>query len=266
MSICSGKNSSEYISPDDMGFLYGFSVFETFAVNDKGTVFRLENHIERLMRSAAFFGIHCNLHKEELLCKVISYIDENMLSNIILRVTLSAGNEQKGVMPNLFFSCRKNIYTIEKLSKGCKLCLTDVRKSENSQILRHKTSNYLENYLVLRDAANKGFDDVLFMNSVLHVTETAKCNIFFVKDSIIHTPDIRCGLLPGIIREWIIERAVVEGIECREGFFGINDFYDADEVFITNSAFGIMHVVSIDENNIKSEGCGTITQLMKTYL
>lgn len=259
-------NNNEFVDTYDYGFLYGFGIFETFSVSENGNVFLLEKHIERMMKSAEVFGIEHKMEETELIDKVFSYIKLNKISDGILRMTLSAGNIQKGILPQLVFTYRTNTYTVEKLAKGCKLLLSDIRKSENSIILRHKTSNYLENFVLMNKAIEEGFDDVLFMNTTSYITETAKSNIFFVKDGIIYTPDINCGLLPGVIREWVVSEAERQNIECRSGAYTINDFIGADEVFVTNSAMGIMHVESIDGSSINNGICGPFTQKLAFIL
>ena len=262
----STDNANEHISAYDFGFLYGFGLFETFSVKEDGKVFLLGKHIERMMKSAQFFGIEHKMSKAELNNRVISFIKENSLSDTIVRMTLSAGNSQKSLAPSILFSCRKNIYTDEKISKGCMLYISDIRKSEDSIIIGHKTSNYLENFVLMKKAIAEGFDDVIFLNSSSQVTETAKSNIFFIKDNIMHTPDLNCGLLPGVTREWVIKEADRQNIKCIEGFYRVSDLMDADEVFVTNSAMGIMYVRSIGGKYINNEICGPVTKQLAVIL
>ena len=241
------------ISTSDMGFLYGFSLFETFLVNENGNVFLLEKHIERMQSSAFYFGIDAPKDLNEIIKK---YIIQQNIKNKIVRVTLTFGNKQKDIKPSLAFSNRENIYTPQKIANGCKLTLSEVRKSQSSIIIRHKTSNYAENYFLLQSAIESGFDDVVFLNSKDEITETSKCNLFFVKDETLFTPNISCGLLPGIIRQWVIENSQ----KCVEGNFNLEDLLNADEIFVCNSAMGIMHVNSIDEKKFK---LGRITKLLQ---
>ena len=241
------------ISTSDMGFLYGFSLFETFLVNENGNVFLLDKHIERMQSSASYFGIDAPKDLNETIKK---YIIEQNIKNKIVRITLTSGNKQKDIKPSLVFSNRENIYTPQKKANGCKLTLSEVRKSESSIIIRHKTGNYAENYFLLQSAIENGFDDIFFLNSNDEITETSKCNLFFVKDDTLFTPNISCGLLPGIIRQWVIENSQ----KCVEGSFNLEDLLNADEIFVCNSAMGIMHVNSIDEKPFK---LGRITKLLQ---
>lgn len=255
-----------HISISDMGFLYGFCLFETFLVSKDCNVFLLERHIQRMLNSACFFGINVGIDLDEFKEIVSRYIDENKITNTIIRITLTAGNIKKGINPSIVFSNRENTYTFGKIKEGCKLLLSEVRKSESSIIIAHKTSNYLENYFLLEDAIKNGFDDILFLNGKAQITETSKCNIFYVKNDTIYTPNISCGLLPGIVREWIIENIYRHGIKCIEGGFYIDDLLKADEVFVCNSVMGIMHVNGIGKESIGLGNVGQITKFLQNEL
>ena len=254
------------ISADDMGFLYGFCLFETFLMDRHYKIFLLERHIDRMLNSVNYFKIDIGVETDKFKAIIKHHIDENKSDNTIFRVTLSAGNKHKGISPSLSFSKRENTYTPEKIAEGCSLHLSEVRKSESSVILQHKTSNYLENYVLLQEALGNGFDDVLFSNSKEQITETSKSNIFFVKSGTLYTPDMSCGLLPGIIRGWIIERANYYGVNCIQGVFHIEDLLNADEVFVTNSVFGIMHVKCIENKTIGVGKAGEKTKLFSKEL
>jgi branched-subunit amino acid aminotransferase/4-amino-4-deoxychorismate lyase len=251
------------IKTEDMGFLYGFSLFETFLINNRSKVFLIEKHIQRLQNSLRFFKIKLSYTDDDFINLIYNYINDNKLSDIILRITISAGNEQKNISPGIHFSIRSNPYSKEVIDLGCMLQISEVRKSESSILLRHKTSNYLENYYLLQNAKNNGFDDSIILNSVSHITETTKCNLFFIKDNILYTPDIKAGVLPGIIRNWVIEKANQKKISCFEGFYTKEDLFLADEIFITNSAIGIMYVKKIEEKLINIGQAGELTSLFK---
>ena len=166
-------------------------------------MFLVEKHIQRLQNSLSFFNIKLNFTNNDLINLIYNYINDNKLSNIILRITISAGNSQKNINPGIYFSTRSNPYSTEAIDLGCMLQISEVRKSESSILLNHKTSNYLENYYILQNAKKNGFDDAIILNSVSNITETTKCNLFFIKDNILYTPDIKAGVLPGIIRGWV---------------------------------------------------------------
>lgn len=254
------------VNSEDMGLLYGFSLFETFCVDKLQRVFLVEKHIERILESADFFHIDAGIDRKEMNALISKYIEENNIADSIVRMTLTAGNKVKEIAPSVLFSNRENVYTPEKIAAGCKLCLSDIRKSESSIILRHKTANYLENYFSLQTAIGKGFDDALFLNSKGKIAETTKCNIFFAKDNRLYTPHENCGLLPGIIRRWVLKSVNSLGIQCIEGEFGINELLDADEVFVTNSAMGIMRVNAFGDKAMKANGESSVVELLSSEL
>ncbi|MHB1483610.1 MAG: aminotransferase class IV [Saccharofermentanales bacterium] len=244
---------------EDFGILYGFGLFETFFVDRRGKVFLLEKHVNRILASAKHFGIDADVGALKLQTMIMSHIAENEIADSVLRVTITAGNKNKGIKSSVLFSGRKNVYTPDVKSKGCRICLSDVRKSPSSLLLAHKTSNYLENHLLLQEAAARGFDDMLFLNTDGYVTETCKSNIFFVKNGILCTPDLSCGLLSGIIREWVIGKAAAKGIAISEGRFRQDDIFSADEVFVTNSVMGIFYVSEIGGTKLSGEITGILS-------
>ena len=97
-----------------------------------------------------------------------------------------------------------------------------------------------------REAQNQGYDEGLFLNSRGHVAEGAVSNIFMVRDDELITPPAASGLLPGIVRQLVLERAAGLGFRCREDNFTTRDLRGADECFLTNSLMGIMPVNSLD--------------------
>ena len=254
------------ISEDDFSFLYGFSIFETFLINKKSKVFLLEKHVERLYNSILFFKLEISYNREELFSFILNQIEAEHLCDCILRVTVSAGNKIKGIKPEFYFTTRENPYTLEKFSIGSKIKVSETKKSESSILLKHKTSNYLENYYILLNAIQDGFDDAILLNSLHFITETTKCNLFFVKENILYTPDLSGGVLPGIIRSFIIDLAKKKHIICQEGFYTVDDLYHSDEIFITNSVIGIRHVAVIEEKIINNGLEGNITKSLKKEL
>ncbi|TYQ15795.1 UNVERIFIED_CONTAM: branched-chain amino acid aminotransferase/4-amino-4-deoxychorismate lyase [Acetivibrio alkalicellulosi] len=246
----------------DFGFLYGFSLFETFLVDDKGDVFLLESHINRLLDSMEFFKFKEFYTKEYIKDFILGYIKDNDSHGKIMRVTVSYGNDNIGIKPQIIITARDNRLTKDTYEKGYKIQVSNVRKSDNSFILRHKTSNYMENHIIGKEVFEEGFDDALFLNANEKITETTKCNIFFVKSGTLYTPSIECGLLPGIIRGWVIKKALNLGVKVCQGKYDFDQLLGADEVFLTNSVVGIMKVSSIGSSLCKGEEV-IVTQLQK---
>lgn len=233
------------IDDTDFGFLYGFSLFETFLVQGDGTVLLLEEHAARLFSSAKKLGFHLDFDKNDWIMSVMQYIKFKQIRSQILRVTVPFGNAG-GIRPSIHYSVREYIESANRAC-GIRLHVSETRRNETSPLCGHKTGNYAVNFLALQEAVSLGYDDVLFLNSHKHIAETAKCNLFFVTKGMICTPDLSCGILPGIIRGFVINTAESFGIEVQEGQYTLEDLCDAQEIFVTNSVAGILPVTYLYE-------------------
>jgi len=89
------------------------------------------------------------------------------------------------------------------------------------------------------------------LNASGHLTEGTISNIFFVKDEILCTPSVKCGILDGITRGIVINLAVKNGIKVKEGEFTPDELYLASEAFITNTTVEAMPVCRIDKKEFK---------------
>ena len=103
---------------------------------------------------------------------------------------------------------------------------------------------YNENLYEYNKANKEGFNEVVFLNIYGNIAEGATSNIFIIKDKKIYTPKISDGILPGVVRNWVIKNFRV----C-EKHLDKEDLYSADEVFITNSILGIMKIVQFEERS-----------------
>ena len=257
---------AQNIPVDDMGFLYGFNLFETFLISQNSSVFLLDKHLDRMYASMDFFDFNFSIEKEELKSALLKYIHSNLIKNKVLRVSVSCGNKLKDIKSSLALSLRDNpIKSRELPLRQYKLCISKLIKNETSIIARHKTANYLENYLESVRASKAGFDDALFLNTQSHIAETTRCNIFFVSAGVLFTPDVSCGILPGIIRDWVIELVAGMGIQCVQGSFDVEMLARADEIFVTNSVVGIMPVYGVQDMYVNTSDGHITKMLMNEY-
>jgi len=127
------------------------------------------------------------------------------------------------------------------------------RRSSSSPILKLKSLNYLENIIARREAMAQGFDEAVFLNERGEITEGSASNIFWLKDGILFTPSLECGLLPGVIRGVVIDIAKGVGIRVEEGHFDLDNLMSSQCAFFTNSLVGAVPVPWIDEFEIPSD-------------
>lgn len=219
--------NKDYVKLDG-GFYFAQGVFETILIK-KEAIF-LEEHINRLNKSIDIMNLG-----EHIDTKFIkNFIKEEKLKNIVLKIVVTE--------KNIVFSTREIKYSKEDYENGFKLKLSYVLRNPTSRMTYIKSLSYNENLYEYNKANKEGFNEVIFLNIYDNIAEGATSNIFIIKDKKIYTPKISDGILPGVVRNWVIENFKV----C-EKHLNKKDLYSADEVFITNSVLGIMKVVQFEE-------------------
>ncbi len=249
----SNLTSLTSLNPDD-GYWFGLGAFETIWVKHNTAVF-LDEHLNRLKKSALFLGFlkdETSANQWILVRKqeISDYLKENPMENGVLKLTFSD--------KNLSLTSRKNTYTKEQYEKGFALDYSKILRNETSPFTYMKTLNYADNILEKRLAKQRGYDEPVFLNTKGELSEGATTNLFFVSDEKLFTPALSCGLLDGIVRQYVLKHYEVE--ECVIRPEQISDF---DEMFVTNSLLGIMPVCRLGEHKFTRR---TVTnQLMQTY-
>ncbi|MEE0567564.1 aminotransferase class IV [Clostridium sp.] len=219
--------NKDYVKLDG-GFYFAQGVFETILIK-KEAIF-LEEHINRLNKSIDIMNLG-----EHIDIKFIkNFIKEEKLKNIVLKIVVTE--------KNIVFSTRKIKYSKEDYKNGFKIKLSSVLRNPTSNMTYIKSLSYNENLYEYNKANKEGFNEVVFLNIYGNIAEGATSNIFIIKDKKIYTPKISDGILPGVVRNWVIEN-----FEVCEKHLNKKDLYSADEVFITNSVLGIMKVVQFEE-------------------
>ncbi|XP_059455423.1 branched-chain amino acid aminotransferase 1, mitochondrial-like isoform X1 [Corylus avellana] len=108
-------------------------------------------------------------------------------------------------------------------------------------------TNYAPGLKALTRAKNRGFSDVLYLDSMnkKNLEEVSSCNIFVVKGNSISTPATNGTILAGITRKSIVDIARDHGYQVEEGTITVDELIHADEVFCTGTAVGVAPVGSI---------------------
>jgi len=126
---------------------------------------------------------------------------------------------------------------------------------------RIKSCNYLNNVLMRIEANEAGADDALALDMEGYVCEAPGYNVFMVKRGSLYTP--RDNILMGITRQTVIELAEQMQLPVVEPRIQLFDLYNADEVFLTSTAGGIVPVVELDGRTIGSGKPGPVTKEMQ---
>ena len=222
----------------DDGYSFGLGLFETILLYKGKPVF-LDEHLVRINKSIVDLGLNIGkLEKNE----VFQYLNnsKNILEYEVLKIVLSEKNR--------LFLKREYTYTEKDYQKGFSLNISKVRRNESSIFTFHKTLNYGDNILEKRKSKKMGYDEPIFLNSKNQITEGATSNIFVVVEDKIYTPKLSCGLLNGIVRQYI-----VSNYDVIEKEIDIEFLNNADEIFLTNSLLGIIPVNNLEKKVFKSQ-------------
>jgi len=230
----------------DWGFQAGIGAFETIAVYKKQPLFLIE-HIKRLNDALMFFGIKKTICSYDF----FNFISKTKEETYALKIMVSE--------KNTIIKKRANPYLESPLyTEGATLKYSSILKNETSPLTYHKTLAYSQNILEKQKAMKEGVLDFIFCNTKGFITEGSTCNIFFIKGNKIFSPSIESGLLPGIIRAYVLSKYKVEELFISKEFI-----QDADECFVTNSLMGIMPIKSLEDKifSMKKE----TASIMKEY-
>lgn len=232
MIIVNGELREESKIELDSGFFWGKGLFETILVNDK-PVF-LKEHLERLNKGLLKIGVK------------IQISEEYFLDNIKKLNCKNCGVKLAVSEKNIVFTKREIAYKEEDYIKGFKVKVSKIKRNPHSHITYLKSLNYIDNAIEREYALKEGYNEVLFLNNYGYLSEGSISNIFFVKGDKIYTPSIESGLLPGVVRRWVIDNYHV-----LEGQFILKDLLNSDGAFLTNSLMGIMKIDRIEKNIFK---------------
>jgi len=234
-------------------------------------VFRLDDHYDRLMRSARLLQIDCKYSKEQLKQALIDVVKANEFDeNISVRQTLFMdewGTWSSGGEAEMFVApIPRGKTSAEYNKKGLNVCVTSWRRiSENALSPRIKCgANYINSRYGQREALRNGYDTCIFLNEYGKVSEGPGSCFFMIKDGVLITPSFTDAVLESITRDSVIKIAKSLGYEVIERTIDRTELYTADEAFLCGSAMELTPVLSIDKYEL---GEGEISRkLHKAYV
>jgi len=241
------------IPVNDRGFMYGDGLFETVRIVN-GRPFRLAQHLERMMRGADFMKIKSPFTPKELQQFAEQLIEKNQMPEAILRVTLTRGPGERGYTPKSEGrpTAVMTLHTAPPLETPVQwsLITSSFRVLAADPLSSFKTLNRLTHVMARAEAAEKGADEALLINTNGEVAETASGNIFWVyNDKLCTTPTGR-GVLPGITRAVVLEICQALGLLTNKRVIKPEALRNSEGIFITQSAFGVVPVVTFDDEPV----------------
>ena len=130
---------------------------------------------------------------------------------------------------------------------------TRTRRNEHSPLARIKSLNFLDGIVAAGEAAEKGADDALLLNTQGNLAEATAANLFLVVDGEAVTPPVDDGALPGVMRA-----DVIRDLGAAEKTLAPADLAQASEAFLTN-ALGVRALVEVDGVPVGGGGPGPVT-------
>jgi branched-chain amino acid aminotransferase len=246
------EESKAWVSVIDHGFLYGDGVYETLRIREGRPLF-LSEHLARLKNSCRLIGLSLPWTASRLERAIQRTLAANKLSEAVLRIQVSRGpgpvgfDTRKCKNPTLVimerflprypaaFFMRGVTAAIVRTRRNHPLCLPPGAKS----------TNCLNGILAKQEAARLGAFEGIMLNLSGHVTEGTVSNVFAVRGGRLWTPSLQCGILAGITRGVVLRLARQAGIPVREGEITAFELVRSQEVFLTNSLFGILPVTRL---------------------
>ncbi|WP_244571494.1 aminotransferase class IV [Mesorhizobium carmichaelinearum] len=264
--------SEAKLSVLDWGFLHSDATYDTVHVWN-GRFFRLNLHLDRFLGGVERLRMNLPYDREEITsilknCVALSGHKSAYVEMICTRGSSPTFSRDPRQAENRFIAFAVPFGSVankEQLERGLHVAISDiVRIPPQSVDPSIKNYHWLDLVKGLLDAYDMGAETALVLDTNGHIAEGPGFNVFLVKEGALKTPAF--GVLPGITRRTVFDLCVEIGLSATATDIGRAEIKEADEVFITSTAGGIMPVTRIDDAVIGIGQVGPITrQLMDLY-
>jgi len=256
---------------------YGSGVFEGIRAYEtpKGTaVFRLTEHIERLMDSSKIYLMPVPYSVEQLVEATKELARVNKLKSCYIRPIVFRGYGEMGLNPlNSPVDVAIAAWSWgtylgdEGLKNGIKAMISSFRRIDPNSLppAAKATGQYINSILAKLEAIYSNYEEAILLDSRGFVSEGSGENIFVVKNGVIHTPSTSASILEGITRDTVIELAQDMGYEVVERDLVRSDLFLADEIFVTGTAAEITPIREVDKREIGKPGPITVSLQEKFF-
>jgi len=254
---------------------YGLGVFEgirAYHATQGTAVFRMQEHTDRLFRSAHIMNMLMPFTKDEINRAQRDALVKNQLDSAYIRTMCFYGSEGMGLRADnlkvhvMVAAWPWGAYLgAESIEKGIRIRTSSyTRNHHNSTMCKAKANgNYINSILALQEALSNGYDEALMLDHEGFAAEGSAENLFIVRDGKIYTPETTSAL-EGITRDTVMKIAHEQGYEVIEKRITRDEIYCADEAFFTGSAAEVTPIRELDNRVIGSGSRGPITQQLQS--
>jgi len=256
----------------DWGFLRSDATYDVVHVW-KGRFFRLDKHIDRFFESAKKLRMPCQISRDELKKILANCVSKGKLESAYVEMIQTRGMSPKFVRDPRLATPRVMAFAVpfgwilrqEDFEKGLNVLLTDIKRIPPSSVdPTIKNYHWMDLVTGMLDAYEKGNDTAVLVDENNNITEGPGFNLFCVNGSGIFTPDH--GVLEGITRQSVFDLAKELHLPIMKKSISVEDLYNAEELFATSTAGGIMPITKVSGKEIGKGSVGSLTrQLHKLY-
>jgi branched-chain amino acid aminotransferase len=263
----------------------GSLVFDYMAVHEtpRGpAIFRLDRHVQRMLRSCELMGLPIALDEAQLTSAIVRAVRANPGGSSVKASAYFASLEVDVVPVDTRVSVAIAVYDPQTDLEGrlpqarpraprrpLRLWLEKEAHQRRDDIVSPQakvSANYASSMTAKARAQQLGFDEILLVDENDHVAEGPTTNVFVVdRDGVLLTPP-ETRVLRGVTRESIIELARSGGIEVREKTIDPEELMSASEVFLTGTTAGVLAVESVDGERVGSACPGPLSQRLGELL
>lgn len=256
----------------DWGFLRSDATYDVVHVW-KGRFFRLDKHIDRFFESAKKLRMPCQISRDELKKILANCVIKGKLESAYVEMIQTRGMSPKFVRDPRLATPRIMAFAVpfgwilkqEDFEKGLNVLLTDIKRIPPSSVdPTIKNYHWMDLVTGMLDAYEKGNDTAVLVDENNNITEGPGFNLFCINDSGIFTPDH--GVLEGITRQSVFDLAKELNLPITKKPISVEELYNAEELFATSTAGGIMPITKVSGKEIGKGSVGNLTrQLHKLY-
>lgn len=273
---------------------------------DETWVYRLDDHLERLATSARELGLTEQLRTQGLYDAVMETTARAGYTRARVRLTITGGDlnmlqhngqaKQTGGPTVLIVAQPATEYPEAMFQRGVMVSIADTRSNPFNPFEGHKTLNYWWRLRELQAAAARGAAEAMVLQVSNHLCGGCVSNVCIVKDGVLRTPIARgeeigtepdtsnedpmapapkstetgvalpSPVLPGITRRAVLEFAEMRSVPVEKRMLSVEDLLGADEVFLTNSSWGVLPVAAVEAHPIGLGKPGPVTVALREAL
>ena len=255
---------------------YGLGAFEGIRaykrVDGSTTIFRLQEHIDRLYDSCRLVMIEPRFTPAQISQVCVDIVRENKMDEAYIRPLIYVGEGAMGIyapdnpIRSTVIAWKWGAYLgADAVNQGIRIKISSwARHHVHVSLAKAKMmGQYTNSVLAKREAKLGGYDEALLMDTNGYVSEGSGENFFIVKKGRLITPPLSASILEGVTRDTVLALAREEGIPVAEEMLTRDQAYLADEAFFTGTAAEVTPIREIDNRKIGNGGVGEITKRLQ---